>query len=107
MTYQEASCCLDVSDSDISVPFGSAPSRGEEELGEREGATAAGKELVDSGKRHTKVPGVIYLSRVPPFMKPHKLKHLLSPYGTVGRIYLRPEGMYLPFWCLVTDVFCA
>lgn len=35
--------------------------------------------------------GVIYLSRVPPFMRPVKLRHLLSPYGAVDRIYLRPE----------------
>ncbi len=43
-------------------------------------------------KKKERTPGVIYLSRVPPFMKPHKLKHLLSPYGRVGRIYLQPEG---------------
>lgn len=35
--------------------------------------------------------GVIYLSRVPPFMKVHTLKHLLSPYGDIGRIFLTPE----------------
>ena len=38
------------------------------------------------------VPGIVYLSRVPPFMKPHKVKHLLSHYGSVGRVYLKPEG---------------
>ncbi|XP_064397747.1 uncharacterized protein LOC135344467 [Halichondria panicea] len=36
-------------------------------------------------------PGIVYLSRVPPFMKPHKVRHLLSPYGSVGRVYLQPE----------------
>ncbi|ORY86137.1 hypothetical protein BCR37DRAFT_339297, partial [Protomyces lactucae-debilis] len=35
--------------------------------------------------------GVVYLSKVPPFMKPHKVKHLLSKYGEVGRIFLAPE----------------
>ncbi|OZJ04749.1 hypothetical protein BZG36_01794 [Bifiguratus adelaidae] len=35
--------------------------------------------------------GVIYISRVPPFMKPQKMKHLLSQHGEVGRIYLAPE----------------
>lgn len=35
--------------------------------------------------------GVIYLSRVPPFMKPAVLRSLLSPYGDVGRIFLTPE----------------
>ena len=36
--------------------------------------------------------GVIYLSRIPPFMKPQKLKSLLSEYGEIGRVYLVPEG---------------
>ena len=35
--------------------------------------------------------GVIYLSRVPPFMKPQKVKHLLSSFGAIGRIFLTPE----------------
>lgn len=35
--------------------------------------------------------GVIYLSRIPPHMKPLKLRHLLEPYGEVLRIYLAPE----------------
>lgn len=35
--------------------------------------------------------GVVYLSRVPPFMQVAKLRHLLSQYGDVGRIYLRKE----------------
>jgi len=35
--------------------------------------------------------GVIYLSRVPPFMKPSVLRSLLTPYGPTGRIFLTPE----------------
>ncbi|KAL2267803.1 hypothetical protein VTJ83DRAFT_5080 [Remersonia thermophila] len=35
--------------------------------------------------------GVIYLSRIPPFMKPHKLRSLLEPYGKINRIFLAPE----------------
>ena len=35
--------------------------------------------------------GVVYLSRVPPFMKPIKLRHLLAQYGTILRVYLAPE----------------
>jgi ESF2/ABP1 family protein len=35
--------------------------------------------------------GVIYLSRVPPFMKPAVLRSLLTPYGAVGKIFLTPE----------------
>lgn len=35
--------------------------------------------------------GVIYLSRIPPYMKPRKLRSLLEPYGTINRIFLTPE----------------
>ncbi|MCJ1447663.1 MAG: RNA-binding ATPase activator esf2 [Stictis urceolatum] len=35
--------------------------------------------------------GVIYISRIPPFMKPSALRNLLSPYGTILRIFLTPE----------------
>lgn len=37
--------------------------------------------------------GVIYISRIPPGMRPTKVKHLMSAYGEVGRVYLQPEGM--------------
>jgi ESF2/ABP1 family protein len=35
--------------------------------------------------------GVVYLSRIPPFMKPTKLRSLLEPYGAIGRIFMTPE----------------
>lgn len=35
--------------------------------------------------------GVVYLSRVPPFMRPSKLRHLLETHGEVLHIYLTPE----------------
>ncbi|KAM5348193.1 hypothetical protein ACJ41O_008017 [Fusarium nematophilum] len=38
-----------------------------------------------------KKSGVVYLSRIPPFMKPAKLRSLLEPYGTINRIFLAPE----------------
>jgi ESF2/ABP1 family protein len=38
-----------------------------------------------------KKSGVIYLSRIPPFMKPEKLRSLLEPYGKINRIFLTPE----------------
>lgn len=38
-----------------------------------------------------KKSGVIYLSRIPPFMKPAKLRSLLEPYGKINRIFLAPE----------------
>jgi ESF2/ABP1 family protein len=35
--------------------------------------------------------GVVYLSRVPPYMRVEKLRHLMSQFGLIGRIYLTPE----------------
>jgi len=49
------------------------------------------KQLAASQKA-AKRTGVIYLSRIPPFMKPSALRHLLSPYGEINRIFLTPES---------------
>ncbi|KAI0773971.1 hypothetical protein C8Q74DRAFT_1267634 [Fomes fomentarius] len=35
--------------------------------------------------------GVIYISRIPPGMRPTKVRHLMSAYGEVGRVYLQQE----------------
>ncbi|KAL8796169.1 MAG: hypothetical protein Q9195_001502 [Heterodermia aff. obscurata] len=35
--------------------------------------------------------GVVYLSRIPPFMRPSTVRHLLSPHGTITRLFLTPE----------------
>ncbi|EJU06155.1 hypothetical protein DACRYDRAFT_60748, partial [Dacryopinax primogenitus] len=35
--------------------------------------------------------GVVYISRIPPGMQPAKVRHLLSGYGEVGRVYLQQE----------------
>lgn len=35
--------------------------------------------------------GILYLSRIPPFMKPSTLRSLLTPHGTISRIFLTPE----------------
>lgn len=43
------------------------------------------------GKVHG-IPGLIYLSRIPPGMGPSKVKHLLSAYGEVGRVFLARAG---------------
>jgi len=40
--------------------------------------------------QHNKT-GVVYLSKIPPFMKPIKLRHLLSRYAKIGKIYLAAE----------------
>ncbi|KAF8351060.1 hypothetical protein F5887DRAFT_935693 [Amanita rubescens] len=35
--------------------------------------------------------GIIYISRIPPGMQPAKVRHLMSAYGEVGRVYLQQE----------------
>eukprot|EP00604_Paraphysomonas_vestita_P003364 CAMPEP_0174821010 /NCGR_PEP_ID=MMETSP1107-20130205/5241_1 /TAXON_ID=36770 /ORGANISM="Paraphysomonas vestita, Strain GFlagA" /LENGTH=261 /DNA_ID=CAMNT_0016037523 /DNA_START=42 /DNA_END=824 /DNA_ORIENTATION=+ len=35
--------------------------------------------------------GVVYLSRIPPFMKPNKVRYELEQYGEVTRLYLAEE----------------
>ncbi|EON60925.1 hypothetical protein W97_00135 [Coniosporium apollinis CBS 100218] len=42
-------------------------------------------------QRAAKRTGVIYISRIPPFMKPTTLRRLLSPHGTINRLFLTPE----------------
>ncbi|KAK7556923.1 hypothetical protein IWX49DRAFT_17125 [Phyllosticta citricarpa] len=49
------------------------------------------KKQAEKAAKATKKSGVIYLSRVPPFMKPMTVKSLLSQYGTIGRVFLTPE----------------
>jgi ESF2/ABP1 family protein len=36
--------------------------------------------------------GVIYMSRVPPFMKPNKARNLFEQYGEVTRLFLAEEN---------------
>ncbi|OUM69421.1 hypothetical protein PIROE2DRAFT_66822 [Piromyces sp. E2] len=45
-------------------------------------------EITDKKQKRT---GVVYLSKIPPFMKPIKIRHLLSRYAKIGRIYLAAE----------------
>ncbi|KAI4094015.1 MAG: hypothetical protein LQ344_002460 [Seirophora lacunosa] len=44
-----------------------------------------------SASTTTKKPGVIYLSRIPPFMRPSTVRHLLSPFGPITKLFLTPE----------------
>lgn len=48
------------------------------------------KNLVATEKA-IKKSGVVFLSRIPPFMKPAKLRSLLEPFGAINRIFLAPE----------------
>ncbi|KAL9033043.1 MAG: hypothetical protein Q9214_007699, partial [Letrouitia sp. 1 TL-2023] len=42
-------------------------------------------------RRKSHKPGVVYLSRIPPFMRPAAVTRLLAPFGTITRIFLTPE----------------
>lgn len=44
------------------------------------------KKKVDRYNEGLKKRGVVYLSRVPPFMKPAKIKHLMEQHGVVSRV---------------------
>ncbi|KZV90497.1 hypothetical protein EXIGLDRAFT_740760 [Exidia glandulosa HHB12029] len=35
--------------------------------------------------------GIVYLSRIPPGMRPTKVRHLMSAHGEVGRVFLQQE----------------
>lgn len=49
------------------------------------------KEELENYNKEIDMRGIIYLPRLPPFMKAQKLRHLMSEFGEVGRIYLTPE----------------
>ena len=40
--------------------------------------------------------GVVYISRIPPGMRPAKVRHLLGQHGEIGRVYLQQEGASPP-----------
>ncbi|KXJ95653.1 hypothetical protein Micbo1qcDRAFT_157668 [Microdochium bolleyi] len=77
------------------------PENYDEEEEEEEETADAAPELPDitrltkknlvATEKAVKKSGLIYISRVPPFMKPQKLRSLLEPYGTINRIFLSPE----------------
>ncbi|TPX31875.1 hypothetical protein SmJEL517_g04928 [Synchytrium microbalum] len=43
-------------------------------------------------KKANDLTGVVYFSRIPPFMTPAKLKSLIIPHGALGRIFLVKES---------------
>lgn len=57
--------------------------------------TKSSKHPLLTSKSPTKTsrqPGVIYLSRIPPFMRPSTVRHLLTPYGAITHLFLTPEA---------------
>ncbi|CAG9463064.1 unnamed protein product [Pedinophyceae sp. YPF-701] len=50
-----------------------------------------GKDRIAKLKEKADRRGIVYMSRIPPHCKPHKIRRLLEPHGEIGRIYLAPE----------------
>ena len=44
-----------------------------------------------SKKRKTLIPGIVYISRLPPGMTPQKVKYLMAQWGDVGKIYAQKK----------------
>lgn len=42
-------------------------------------------------KKKKKTPGIVYISRIPPGMTPHKVRHLMEHWGEVGRVFAQPR----------------
>jgi len=50
------------------------------------------KKRVERFKKEQSRRGVVYLSRLPPFFKPNKIRSLLGEVGRIDRVYLRAES---------------
>ena len=69
----------------------------EDAVGEKEPGGLPAHLLPKSGKKNG-TPGLIYFSRLPPGMGPAQIKHLLSAYGEVGRVFLaRSSALFSSF----------
>lgn len=51
-------------------------------------------EELEKFEKARKKTGVCYLSSIPLFMKPSRVRNLLEKHAEIGRIYLVPEGMF-------------
>jgi ESF2/ABP1 family protein len=50
-------------------------------------------------KKKVVTGGVVYISRLPPGMTPHKVRHLMARWGEVGRVYAqRRDGEHKPYF---------
>ncbi len=66
----------------------------EDEMEEEEEKERLKKEAI-AYRESLEKRGVIYMSRVPPFMKPNKVRTLLEEYGEITRLFLAEEGQSL------------
>jgi|SaaInlStandDraft_5_1057022.scaffolds.fasta_scaffold84615_1 ESF2/ABP1 family protein len=77
--------------SDNSVPSDEELGRGELDVRPKTKLKKRMQAAAKAYQSQQKKRGVVYLSRVPPYMKPMKVRDILSVYGTVTNIYLVAE----------------
>ena len=71
---------------------GAAPSAGKKgKMKTRDIIKPMSEEKLSDFREKMRKTGVVYLSRVPPFMRPTKLRHLMAQFGEVLHVYLTPE----------------
>lgn len=51
-----------------------------------------------------KKPGIVYITNIPPEIKPISVRQLLSKYGEIGRVFLKKGVKY--FYRLGTRGYC-
>lgn len=92
----------DDDDDDQYYGFLTGENENEEDIFENEDKTKKSKKSIKKVKQLTakqlekeekkiKRTGVVYLSSLPPYMKPQKLRQVMSRFGEIGRIFLKPE----------------
>jgi ESF2/ABP1 family protein len=54
-------------------------------------SASASRPKPKSKKRKITVPGIVYISRLPPGMTPQKVKYLMAQWGDVGKIYAQKK----------------
>jgi len=64
---------------------------GEQEVRKRKTVKPLSKEKMEEFLAGEKRKGVVYISHIPPHMKPVKIRQMLSKHGDIGRVFLNPE----------------
>lgn len=49
------------------------------------------KPSASSSKPKGPTPGIVYISRIPPGMTPHKVKHLMARWGATGKVFAQKD----------------
>lgn len=45
-------------------------------------------------KKKMRIPGIVYMSRVPQYMSVKKVREVLGDHGELGNVFLQPDGKY-------------